>query len=39
MPLADFAVLDRDIFTIDPKEIMDIRVDLTAVDGTVVYER
>lgn len=37
--LADFAVLDRDIFTIDPKEIMDIQVDLTAVDGTVVYER
>ena len=37
--LADFAVLDRDIFTIDPKEIMAIQVDLTAVDGTVVYER
>ena len=37
--LADFAVLDRDIFTIDPKEIMDIQVDLTAVDGTGVYER
>ncbi|MGD2201313.1 MAG: amidohydrolase [Candidatus Bathyarchaeota archaeon] len=37
--LADMVVLDRDIFTVDPLEIVDIRVLTTIVGGEVVYER
>jgi predicted amidohydrolase YtcJ len=37
--LADFVVLDRDITTIPPEEIRNVRVDLTVVGGEVVYER
>ena len=37
--LADFVVLDRDIFAIPPEQIRDTKVDLTIVDGQVVYER
>jgi predicted amidohydrolase YtcJ len=37
--LADVVILSQDIFTIDPQEIEGVRVDLTLVDGGVVYER
>lgn len=37
--LADFAVLDRDIFTCDPMEIRTIRPVMTIVAGEVVFER
>ncbi len=37
--LADLAVLSRDPFRIAPMEILDIRVDMTIFDGTLVYER
>src|SRR5262245_54232144 len=36
--LADLAVLDKDIFTIPPTEIETARVQLTILDGRVVYE-
>ena len=36
--LADLVILSRDIFRIDPKEIEKVRVELTMVDGRVVYE-
>lgn len=37
--LADFLVLDRDIFTIDPKEIKNIQVLETYIDGKLVYKK
>ena len=37
--LADLVVLSRDIRAIDPAEIAGVQVDLTMVDGAVVYER
>jgi len=37
--LADMVVLDRDILTVDPEEIVDTRVLMTIVGGEVVYER
>ncbi len=36
--LADFTVLSRDIFHIDPAEIQNTRVDLTICDGRIVYD-
>ena len=36
--LADFVLLSRDIFAIDPAEITETRVLLTVVDGRIVYE-
>jgi predicted amidohydrolase YtcJ len=36
--LADLVLLSRDIFKIDPKEIENVKVMLTMVDGRVVYE-
>lgn len=36
---ADLVVLSDDIFAIDPVEIEKVRVDLTMVEGTTVYER
>jgi predicted amidohydrolase YtcJ len=36
--LADLVLLSRDIFKIDPKEIENVKVELTMVDGRVVYE-
>jgi predicted amidohydrolase YtcJ len=35
--LADFIVLDRDIFTCDPADIRDTEVELTILEGEVVY--
>ena len=37
--VADLIVLDRDIFSIDPDEIKDIKVLKTMIDGEFVYER
>jgi len=34
---ADMAVLDRDIFEVDPMEIADTRVEMTIFDGRIVY--
>lgn len=36
---ADLVVLDRDIYTIDPMEIIEARVDLTVFEGRIVYRR
>jgi predicted amidohydrolase YtcJ len=37
--LADIAVLSDDLFTIAPEKIEGVQVDMTIVDGDVVYER
>ncbi|QYN26412.1 amidohydrolase family protein [Amycolatopsis sp. DSM 110486] len=37
--LADVVVLDTDPLSVDPGAIKDIGVDLTVVDGRVVYEK
>ena len=37
--VTDLIVLDRDIFSIDPDEIKDIKVLKTMIDGEFVYER
>jgi predicted amidohydrolase YtcJ len=36
--LADIVILSRDIFTIDPKQIENVKVLMTIVDGRIVYE-
>jgi len=37
--LADLVIFSRDIFTVDPAAIGDVRVETTIVDGRVVFER
>ena len=37
--LADMAVLDRDYFSVPDEEIKEIQVDITVVDGQVMWER
>jgi predicted amidohydrolase YtcJ len=37
--LADFVILDRDIFSIPAEQIRNTQVDLTVVDGRIVFER
>jgi predicted amidohydrolase YtcJ len=37
--LADLAVLDRDVFQVDPAELKDVAVLYTVVDGDIVFER
>ena len=37
--LADMVVLSEDLLTIDAERIMDVEVDMTIVDGRVLYER
>jgi predicted amidohydrolase YtcJ len=37
--LADLVILSRDIFTIDPVAIGDVRVETTILDGRVVFQR
>jgi predicted amidohydrolase YtcJ len=37
--VADLAVLDRDYFSVPEAEIMDIQVDMTVLNGDIVYER
>jgi predicted amidohydrolase YtcJ len=36
---ADLIVLDRNIFTIDPSDIINAQVDITIFDGRIVYQR
>ncbi|HEY5838148.1 MAG TPA: amidohydrolase [Pyrinomonadaceae bacterium] len=36
--LADLVILSRDIFKIDPKEIQNVKVVMTIMDGRIVYE-
>jgi predicted amidohydrolase YtcJ len=36
---ADLVILERDIFTIDPLEIADTKIDMTIFDGQIVYQR
>jgi predicted amidohydrolase YtcJ len=36
--LADMVVLGRDILTVPPEEIIDIPVEMTLIDGKVVYD-
>lgn len=36
---ADFTVLDQNLFTIDPERINDVNVELTIVDGDIMYKR
>ncbi len=37
--VADFAVLSRDIFTINPNEIGSTKVEMTVVDGEIAWEK
>jgi predicted amidohydrolase YtcJ len=37
--LADVVILSRDIFSIDPKDIENVMVMMTILDGRVIYER
>jgi predicted amidohydrolase YtcJ len=37
--LADLVVLDKDILSVDPEDIKDIKVLKTIVGGTIVYEK
>ena len=37
--LADIVMLEKDIFTIPPEQIRDVKVDATIVGGKLVYER
>ena len=37
--LADMVVLSEDLLTIAPERIRDVEVDITIVDGVVLYER
>jgi len=37
--LADIAVFDRNLFEIDPEEIVDTRCDMSILNGQIVYER
>jgi predicted amidohydrolase YtcJ len=36
--LADFVVLDKDILTIDPVKIKDVKVDMTVLGGKIIYK-
>lgn len=36
---ADIVVIDRDLFTVSPKEIREANVDLTMMDGNIIFER
>jgi predicted amidohydrolase YtcJ len=37
--LADITVIDRNLLEIDPADILDMAIEMTIVDGRVVYER
>jgi predicted amidohydrolase YtcJ len=37
--LADLALCDRNLMTIDPSKVLEMNVDLTIVNGKIVYER
>ena len=35
----DLTVVDRDLFKVSPKDVLNARVDLTIIDGQIAYER
>ena len=37
--LADVAVIDRDLFAVDPAELLEAKVDLTLLGGEIRYDR
>ena len=37
--LADMVVLSQDLLTVDPERTLDTQVEMTILDGSVVYER
>ena len=37
--LADLVVLDRDVFRVDAKSLVETRVDMTVVEGVVAFQR
>jgi predicted amidohydrolase YtcJ len=37
--LGDVTIFDRDLFAMDPEDFNDAAVDLTVIDGVVVYRR
>ena len=37
--LADIVVIDRNLFEATPDEIFNAKVDLTVMDGNVIFER
>jgi predicted amidohydrolase YtcJ len=37
--LADFVILGKDIFTVPTKEIKDIQIDMTIIDGKIIYKK
>jgi len=37
--LADLVVIDKDIYTLKPEEIQHAQVEMTVVDGQVIYEK
>ncbi len=37
--MADLIVLDRDILTIPEDEIKDVKVEMTIIDGKIVYQK
>lgn len=37
--LADIIVIDRDLFSVPYEEILEAKVDLSIMDGKIVYER
>ncbi len=37
--LADIAVADRDIFAVQPEQLLEAKIDLTVLDGAVAYDR
>ncbi len=37
--IADMVVLSDDLLTIDPEKILDVQVEMTVVDGKVLFER
>ena len=37
--IADMVVLSGDLLTIEPEKILDVQVEMTVVDGKVLFER
>ena len=37
--MADMIILDRDLLSIDPADILDTKVDMTILDGKIVFDR
>jgi predicted amidohydrolase YtcJ len=37
--LADLMVIDRNLLEVDPKDILNMQIEMTIVDGRIVYQR